>query len=523
MPFDPPRAGITAQQRMLVSLSTVVRIGGRMQECHRSRVASPRSRNVSELLAAFIAFEEREQLFERSICGVAYWQLIRHDVFRETLESLGLSERAHLRVEELPLRSWLGPQLRQLPRTLARSFWSEQAPAELLVAAHPRHVPYQGRFICPYSQPLLWATPRSRLVLEGHFQGHYFAPDAGERTRYVDLGLVLAHAGFRIRELQGRGLSARDRAELANLVNGLTRALGGAPPAAALLRRARTAVLVTLGLTPRLARLLDAVRPKLVLEVVGYRLVNQVLNQLAHSRGIAVAELQHGTLGTGHAGYTFAPGRKPSSFPDQLLLFGALWREATPGLPLTAEQTPAIGYAWLELQRAQLTRGARPADGPRRVLFLSQRSIGRELSRVASALRTKLPARSFEIVYRLHPSEGVGWQSAYPELAASGIRVERAEERALYASQNDADVQVGVYSTALIEGVAFGLATLLVQLPGHEQLALLAASGIARTVADADALADAVRTGAAPAAAGEALWARGATTNFARFIEAQLR
>jgi hypothetical protein len=287
------------------------------------------------------------------------------------------------------------------------------------------------------------------------------------------------------------------------------------------LRRVRTAVLVTLGLTPQLARLLDAVRPKLIVEVVGYRLVNQVLNQVAHARGIAVAELQHGTLGAGHAGYNFATGRKPSSFPDHLLLFGSLWRRATPGLPLAPTHTPAIGYAWLELQRAQYARRAMAAT-PRRVLFLSQRSIGRELSRVASALRAKLPAREFEIVYRLHPSEGVGWQSAYPELAASGIAVELAQDRALYASQNEADVQVGVYSTALIEGVAFGLRTLLVALPGHEQLALLTETGIARTVADADALADAIASASAPDSGGEELWAPHACANFARFVETQL-
>jgi hypothetical protein len=483
---------------------------------------SDAQRNISELLAAFIAFEEREQLFDRTLCGVAYWQLIRHDVFRETLESSGLSERAHLRVEELPLRSWLGPQLRQLPRTLERSLWTDHAPAELLVAAHPRFVPYQGRFICPYSQPLLWATPRSRLVLTGHFQGRYFAPDAGERTRYVDLGLLLAHAQFRLRELQGRGLSARDRAEIAELVAGLRRALGAAPPPAAVLRRVRTAVLVALGLTPRLSRLLDAVQPKLVVEVVGYRLVNQLLNQVARARGIAVAELQHGTLGAGHPGYNFAPGRKPSSFPDYLLLFGALWRQATPGLPLAADHTPAIGYAWLELQRAQYAARERGEGRVRRVLFLSQRSIGRELSRAASALRRLLPARTTEIVYRLHPSEGVGWQSAYPELAASGIRVERAEERPLYASQSDADVQVGVYSTALIEGVAFGLTTLLLELPGYEQLALLTASGIARSVADADALAEALQTASPGATPDQALWAQGAAANFADFVEQQL-
>jgi hypothetical protein len=479
-------------------------------------------RNVSELLAAFIDFEEREQLFDRQLRGIAYWPLIRHDVFRELCETIGLSERAHLRVEELPLRHWLGSQARQLPRTFARSLPLRRAPADLLVAAHPRHVAYQGRFICPYTQPLLWSNPHTRLVLEGHFQGRYFHPDAGERTQYIDLAIVLAHARFRLLELEGRGLDRRERDELDAITRSMERALGAAPPSAAVLRRTRTALVLALGLTPYLQRLLATVQPKLIVEVVGYRLVNQLLNQTARSFGIATAELQHGTLGAAHPGYNFAPGRKPNTFPDQLLLFGELWRDATPGLPLTAADTPAIGYAWLELQRKQL--GARAhTSGPRRLLFLSQRSIGRELSRVASALRSKLALDDFTIVYRLHPSEGLGWQSAYPELAASGIRVELAQDRSLYASQNDADVQIGVYSTALIEGVAFGLDTLIVELSGHEQLAMLIAAGIARTVRDAEDIVAALALSRAPASVNETLWANGATERFARFVESRLR
>jgi hypothetical protein len=113
-------------------------------------------------------------------------------------------------------------------------------------------------------------------------------------------------------------------------------------------------------------------------------------------------------------------------------------------------------------------------------------------------------------------------QSAYPELALSDIRVELADERALYASQSAAHVQVGVYSTALLEGMAFGLETFLVELPGHEQLAMLSAAGLARTVADADALAlwlqQSGTSHAAPPAA-ETLWTPRAAANFARFVE----
>lgn len=480
--------------------------------------------NTADALSAFIAFEEELQLFDRALSGVAYWQLIRHDVFRETLEALGLAERAHLRLEEVPLAHWLGPQLRGLPRTLARSLpllWPGAVErAELLVAAHPRQLLHEGRYICPYTQPLLWSTQHSRHLLVGHFQGRYFAPDAAERTSYVDLALAAAHAAFRARELVGRGLPASTRAQIAKLAQQLRRQLGAAPPEHALERRIRTAVLSALGLRPLLGRLLDRVRPRLVLNVVGYRLVNQLLTLAARERGIPVAELQHGTLGAAHAGYNFAPGRRPPAYPDQLLLFGEIWREVTPGLPLPAAATPAIGYAWLELQRARYPR-SRSGTRPQRVLFLSQRGIGRELAGIAVQLQQRQVG--VEICYRLHPSEGLRWQQLYPELASSGVQVEKADARPLYAAQAAADVQVGVYSTALLEGVAFGLQTYLVALPGHEQLAFLIEAGIAQRVGSAEALESALREGTQlPAASGDRLWAPDPQGNFQRFVEGVL-
>lgn len=506
---------------------------------------------VSEYLSAFIEHEERAQLFERSARGVRYWQAVRHDVFQETLQAAGLAERAHLRVGELPVRSWLPAQLRALPTTLRRSVelalprlpakkfgltraavthsglrrvasaWFGLQRAELLVANHPRHVFHDGRYICPYSQPLLDATHRTRAVLEGQFQGRYPTPIPKQPTAYVDLALLASHAEFRLATLAGCGLSQTDLAELRGIREGLERALGAAPPLAAIVRRVRTAVSANLGLRPRYERLLDRVQPRLVLVVIGYRLVNQVLTDVAHTRGLRVAELQHGALGASHPAYNFAVGRRPDSFPDELLLFGDLWRTATPGLPLPAAQTPAIGYAWLEMQSARLGRVG--PSTPARLLFLSQRSIGVELSRAAVRVRELIPPERLHITYRLHPSEHVGWREAYPELARSGIDVQAATSVPLYAAQRDSDAQAGVYSTALIEGLAFGLPTYVLALPGHEQLSAITGAGAARLVADAEALADALRQPPLAATkASESLWASGAMARFEAFLERAL-
>jgi hypothetical protein len=476
---------------------------------------------VAELLSAFIDYEERAHLFERSAMGVRYWQFIRHDVFQETLQALGLAERAHLRVTDLPLASWLPAQLRALPGTLRRSLWLQLPRAELLVANHPRHVLHEGRSICPYTQPLLDAGSHTRVVLEGQFQGRYAPALPGQPTLYLDLALIASHLQLRAAAVAGHGIAAHELAELEEIRSGLGQALGAAPPSAALARRQRTAVAACRGLSDRFAWLLDRVQPRLVLMVIGYRLLHQVLTVVARARGVRVAELQHGALGASHPAYNFAPGRRPESFPDQLLLFGSLWRAATPGMPLPAEATPAIGYAWLELQKQRFARQS-PAR-PLRLLFVSQRSIGSALAKIAVRVRELCPEDELHISYRLHPSEFTGWREAYPELARSNIDVEAADSRPLYAAQRDSDAQAGVYSTALLEGLAFGLPTYVITLPGHEQLSSIVDAGLAQRVSDADALVEALRAPAPPARQNQAsLWAPGATDAFERFL-AQIR
>jgi hypothetical protein len=208
-----------------------------------------------------------------------------------------------------------------------------------------------------------------------------------------------------------------------------------------------------------------------------------VLTRIARARGIPVLELQHGMIGPTHLAYNVKPGRVPPAFPDHLLTFGDFYRDTTPRLPLPAERVHSVGFAWLERER-ELVRHERGENGHQRsVLFVSQGSIGRELSQVALALQEAKP--SLRVVYRLHPSEAPSWQRTYPELERSALRVELPAQRTLYASLADADVQVGVYSTSLVEGLAFGLPTFVVALPGHEELSALVDQGHATRVNDA--------------------------------------
>jgi hypothetical protein len=230
-----------------------------------------------------------------------------------------------------------------------------------------------------------------------------------------------------------------------------------------------------------------------------------------------VVELQHGFVGPMHLAYNTAPGRRPAGLPDYLLTFGDWWRETTPGLPLPAERAPAIGYGWLE-RRRQAARGAE-RDPRRTVLFVSQGTIAAELSRIAEQLAERLDPQAWLVRFKHHPSDVDGWQQRYPQLAASRVQVvDRGA--AIYDELARADVQVGVYSTAVFEGLDFGLETYAMTLSGYQALQPLADAGHVTLCDDVDQLlARLLDPAPARPPRADALWRPGAADNFRAFIE----
>ena len=62
----------------------------------------------------------------------------------------------------------------------------------------------------------------------------------------------------------------------------------------------------------------------------------------------------------------------------------------------------------------------------------------------------------------MQPLEEIGWEEKYPELVESKIKVIDTKSLSLYDLFAESMIQVGVCSTALYEGLAFGLQTYVI-------------------------------------------------------------
>lgn len=239
------------------------------------------------------------------------------------------------------------------------------------------------------------------------------------------------------------------------------------------------------GEMPFYRALLKKIKPKRVILVVSYG--KETLIELCKEIGITVIELQHGVLNSMHVGYSFPRrNQQKRTFPDYFLTWGDYWKEST-NLPIPKERVFSTGYPFFEEQALTNTEkiNKKKIKQQQQILFLSQGSIGRKLSKIAVELSEK--HTPYRIIYKTHPEEFSRWKKDYPWLYKSNVEViDNKKGVSLYQLFAQSQVQVGVYSTAIYEGLYFGLRTYIVNLPGVEYMDYLIQNRYATMVCSAE-------------------------------------
>jgi hypothetical protein len=215
-------------------------------------------------------------------------------------------------------------------------------------------------------------------------------------------------------------------------------------------------------------------RPKAVFVVCSYGLESVIA--VCKNLRIPTIELQHGTIGRLHPGYSFPPPSKKRLFPDYFFSFGEYW-EKTTTLPLPSEQIFTVGYPYISNRLSRY----KSTNKKRQVIIISQWTLGERFSRFALELYKNLPP-DWTIVFKLHPVEKNNWEVRYPDLAKSGMRVVSGDRPPLYSLLAESSIQIGAYSTAIFEGLALGCRTYIIPIPGVEHLQPLIDNGIVSLV-----------------------------------------
>jgi hypothetical protein len=141
------------------------------------------------------------------------------------------------------------------------------------------------------------------------------------------------------------------------------------------------------------------------------------------------------------------------------------------------------------------------------------------LSQVALEL-SKAEDLSYEIVFKLHSEERGKWRESYPWLIDSEVQVVDTKKDVLHKLLAESEIQIGVGSTALYEGLAFGLKTCLMDGPGIDYFDSLVKSGTAIMIDSAEDFKAKLRDiEKLPPPNIESFFKTGATRSIVEFIE----
>ena len=224
--------------------------------------------------------------------------------------------------------------------------------------------------------------------------------------------------------------------------------------------------------------------PKILIEVNSYCFNCLLFNELAKKRGIKIIELQHGVIGKDNIAYNFYRKINLDTFPDYIFLFGDFWKKNV-NFPITKKQLIVTGFPYMENQLNNYKNHNNRIDNVQNILFISQGTIGKKLSKLAIDLNEIINHKKYKIIYKLHPGEYDRWKREYPWLLNKSIDIIDNNTKDIYYFFQRSKYQVGVYSTALFEGLHFDLTTIIYKVNGHENVEDLYKKGYAILVSSA--------------------------------------
>ena len=94
---------------------------------------------------------------------------------------------------------------------------------------------------------------------------------------------------------------------------------------------------------------------------------------------------------------------------------------------------------------------------------------------VALELANNLP--HYKIYYKLHPKENLRKNSCYDIEYPNNLIILQSSETSIYELFSKVEWIIGVFSTSIYEGLAFGKSAIVMQLPGYEAMLNLIQSG----------------------------------------------
>jgi len=441
------------------------------------------NKTTEDLMEKFLSFEFDNNLFNSKVFKTKFWHLIRFGIFNQIQETHFEVGQAHTNLENTSKIKKVLLKFKQVNHFILNNPLFSFKQKDILILNHVRRVKEDTHYTCLYTDLLIDHLEYSNVVLEEPLLEKHMKPPKHDRILYTDyINFIVAIR----KRLFRKKLTLEDKGMIKDLTINLNNTFDTNFKFINFEALIYNEVISFKYRVKYYKKILRRIKPKVIIEVVSYSTSRFVINHVAKELNIPTIELQHGTMGKYHLAYNFKVKMNLFTFPDYVFTFGQFWKDNT-RFPIYDENIKVIGWPFFEKKVDYYLYKKKQNYKQKNILFISQGTIGAKLSMEAVALR-KLISNEYKITYKLHPGEYVRWKKEYPWLLNSEVEVIDHNNNDMHYYFANADIQVGVYSTALFEGIAYNLPTFIFPLFGHVYLENLIRNGIVKSVSSSENL-----------------------------------
>ena len=479
---------------------------------------------VKEICQSIWNLEEKYELNHKEIQGCYPWQLIRMYLYYEITRKTNVFESAQQ--SSLSLADKINSFLPFAKNSILSNPLSGKETVDVLIFDHPRKVIFEGEYQDIYSYFLkdtLNEYGKTFETIESPYLNKHFRNKNNIKENHVKFNDKILLGSF-IHKSRNRGKVpfTEEEKQLINAVKNELESIFNIE--IDLFRIIEDHILNFQYDYKKYIELLQKRKPKQVFLVVAYE--NKALVAACKKMNIEIIELQHGTISPYHLGYSYPENtmkinneiKEIEYFPDKILSFGDYWQNSS-NFPIDKENIISMGFPYFEENSKTYMKMAENKDAPeeenkenenkenenekqKQILFISQGVIGRYLSKLAYETAHRLNGddgtknnQNYNFIYKLHPGEYGTWKENYDYLTKAvenheNFNVIDESKPPLYELFAKSHYQIGAFSTAIYEGLAFNCKTFIIDVPGVEYLDDLIEKNIVKKVKNSEELID---------------------------------
>ena len=463
-----------------------------------------------EVFDSFLEFEDNNNLFQENIKGFNYWIYIRYVIYGKILEQTNNFDPISLPINSSKIKT----AFNVLRNLLSEISHKNCKSADILIFESSRMFSKNGKYADVYTSFLSDCTSYKTLRISGIHVSKVCKSPYNKRELW---NIPMLIANFKAKRLMVYDEKVLEKInKLQNSIENIWNVKFSENFLRDLINKV---YILRETLVPYYIKRLNKIKPKVIIELCYYSPKSLILNEVASLLNIPTIELQHGTMGRGHLAYNFRNKFNSPLFPKYMYLFSDFWKE-TSLLPLPLENVKVTGFPYFESQLESLTTNKVLPNGKKVILFISQTTIGKELSKFAVKLSKLIDKEKYEIIYKLHPVECASWETRLSDLYSEreSITVVADNKEPLYSLFNRSYAQVGVYSTAVYEGIGFNLKTYIIPLLGYARMEPLVDMNYASLVMTPKELIDNLQCLQEQSINTEKFWLRGSASVIAKNI-----